>query len=118
MGKEKQIMIIDRIVQHLRDSGFNAFKAGNDEDIERKPCVVVGMANCTQPWLPLPAKEYTLSVILFNNRSDSEMEEKLVEALGRMDCGERCDFFNLIDSSSALDGDDWVTTWTVRYIER
>ena len=111
-------MIIDRIVQHLRDSGFNAFKAGNDGDIERKPCVVVEMAGCAQPWLPLPAKECTLSIILFNNRSDSEMEERLVKALDGMDCGERCDFFNLMDSSSSLDGDDWVTTWTVRYIER
>lgn len=111
-------MIIDRIVKHLKDHGFIAYKAGNDEDLECKPCVIVGVAGCTQPWLPLPAKEYTLSVILLNNRSDSEMEEKLVEALGWMDCGERCDFFNLIDSSSALDGDDWVTTWTVRYIER
>ena len=111
-------MIVDDIVIHLRNSGFTAYKAGNEEDLERKPCVVVEMTSRTQPWFPLPAWDYTLSVALINNRSDSEAEEKLVEALGRMDCGERCDFFNLIDSSSALDGDDWVTTWTVRYIER
>lgn len=111
-------MIIERITNHLRDSGFTVYNAGNDSDIERKPCVVIGMAGYTQPWLPLSAKEYTLSVILLNNRSDSEMERNLVEALSRLDCGEQCDFFSITDYSSTLDDDDWVTTWTVRYIER
>ena len=90
-------MIIERITNHLRESGFTVYKAGNDSDIERKPCVVIGMAGYTQPWLPLPAREYTLSVILLNNRSDPEMERNLVEALSRLDCGERCVFFNSTD---------------------
>lgn len=111
-------MIIERITNHLRESGFTVYKAGNDSDIERKPCVVIGMAGYTQPWLPLPAREYTLSVILLNNRSDPEMERNLVEALSRLDCGERCDFFNITDYSATLDDDEWITTWTIRYIER
>lgn len=47
-----------------------------------------------------------------------EMERNLVEALSRLDCGERCDFFNITDYSATLDDDDWITTWTIRYIER
>lgn len=97
-------MIVNDIVKHLRNSGFTAYKAGNEEDLKHKLCVVVRVTSRTQPWLLLPARDDTLSVELINNRSDSEIEEKLVESLGRMDCGERCDFFNLIDSSSALDG--------------
>ena len=31
---------------------------------------------------------------------------------------EQCDFFNITDYSATLDDDDWVTTWTLRYIER
>ena len=103
-------MIMDRVISHLRNSGFTVYKAGNNSDIERKPCVVIGMAG--------PAREYTLSMILINNRSDSEMERFLVETLFRLDCGEQCDFFNITDYSAALDDDDWVTTWTLRYIER
>ena len=110
-------MIIERLISHLRGSGFTAYKTGNDEDLERKPCVIVGMAGYTQPWLPLPAKEYTLSVILINNRSDSEMERRLEESLCRLDCGERCDFFSITDYSASLDDDDWVTTFTIRYVE-
>lgn len=111
-------MIIETIVNHLRNSGFTAYKSGNEGDLEHKPCVIVGMATRTQPWFPLPAWEYTLSIVLINNRSDSGLEGRLVDTLGKMDCGERCDFFNLTDSSSTLDGDDWMTTLTVRYIER
>lgn len=111
-------MIMDRVISHLRNSGFTVYKAGNNSDIERKPCVVIGMAGYTQPWAPLPAREYTLSMILINNRSDSELERSLVETLFRLDCGEKCDFFNITDYSATLDDDDWVTTWTLRYIER
>ena len=111
-------MIMDRVISHLRNSGFTVYKAGNNSDIERKPCVVIGMVGYTQPWTPLPAREYTLSMILINNRSDSEMERFLVETLFRLDCGEQCDFFNITDYSAALDDDDWVSTWTLRYIER
>ena len=71
-------MILDRIISHLRNSGVTVYKAGNNSDIERKPCVVIGMAGYTQPWAPLPAREYTLSMILINNRSDSELERTLV----------------------------------------
>ncbi len=46
------------------------------------------------------------------------MERTLVETLFRLDCGEQCDFFNITDYSATLDDDDWVTTWTLRYIER
>ena len=111
-------MIMDRVISHLRNSGFTVYKAGNNSDIERKPCYLSSMAGYTQPWAPLPAREYTLSMILINNRSDSEMERFLVETLFRLDCGEQCDFFNITDYSAALDDDDWVTTWTLRYIER
>ena len=37
-------MILDRIISHLRNSGVTVYKAGNNSDIERKPCVVIGMA--------------------------------------------------------------------------
>ena len=50
-------MIMDRVISHLRNSGFTVYKAGNNSDIERKPCVVIGMAGYTQPWAPLPARE-------------------------------------------------------------
>lgn len=49
-------MILDRIISHLRNSGVTVYKAGNNSDIERKPCVVIGMAGYTQPWAPLPAR--------------------------------------------------------------
>ena len=73
MAKEKQSMIIERLINHLRDSGFTVYKAGNEGDIKKKPCVVIAMAGYAQPWPPLPAREYTISVLLINNRSDSEM---------------------------------------------
>lgn len=30
-------MIMDRVISHLRNSGFTVYKAGNNSDIERKP---------------------------------------------------------------------------------
>ena len=42
-------MILDRVISHLRNSGFTVYKAGNNSDIERKPCVVISMVGYTQP---------------------------------------------------------------------
>lgn len=111
-------MIDQLIVDFLTRNGWTAYKAGNDTDIDKKPCVVVGITSVTQPWIPLMAKEFQFSITLINQSADSGLEDALMIDLTQLPLPENCDLFQITDKSGNLENDDWVTVWTARYISQ
>lgn len=116
--EKTESMIIDDIVQHLNKNGLTAYAAGNAGNIERKPNIVISLAGKTQPWLPLSAWEFRIVATLTNSGRSESYQQRFLSVLESMPLTPRCDLFQLEDVSESVEDDDFITSYTIRYIEQ